>query len=170
MIDLAMVNWEKVRHPSPLFNVFSDPEPGEIGEIVKRLKDDYLYAPDELRDENVLLQLVGSYWTGPNIIYEVAEFRGILGFLDILPEHKANVTLKLWGKETWGRNFVREAKALLALIMDEFGLTRLATETPDPRVAVMARLAGFEIEGTRIKDFKWNGDYYDTTIMGLVRE
>jgi RimJ/RimL family protein N-acetyltransferase len=80
------------------------------------------------------------------------------------------VTLKLWGRERWGRDFVREARSLLALVMGEFRLVRLDTLTADPRVVTMARLSGFSVEGVRPKDFKWNGEYHDTTIMGLVRE
>jgi len=171
MIDYATVNWERLAHPSPLFRLLAEPTVPQLDAIVTRLNGDYLYAPDELRDENTLLALVVGYWRhGANIIYEVGEFQGILGFLDIVAEHKASVTLKLWGREAWGRNFMREARALLALVMDEFRLTRLATETPDPRVVTMARMAGFAVEGVRPKDFKWDGKYFDTTVMGLVRE
>ena len=164
------VNWERLAHPTPMFKVYADPEPEEIRSIVRRLKNDYLYAPDEIRDEGTLLRLVCSYWGGSNLIYEVGEFQGILGFLDIVPGHKANVTLKLWGSERWGRDFVRETRTLVRLVMDEFRLVRLSTETPDPRVVQMAIMAGCAEEGVRPRDFKWNGDYYDTTILGLVRQ
>ena len=169
MIDLGALNWERIARPSAMFRVFAVPTVEQIDAIVTRLCNDYLYAPDELRDENALLALVRGYWGGANIIYEVGEFQGILGFMDILPEHKASVTLKLWDAERWGRDFVRESRALLSLIMDEFRLVRLSTETPDPRVFKMALLAGFVAEGNREKDFRWNGDYYGTTMMGIVR-
>lgn len=66
---------------------------------------------------------------------------------------------------------MREARALCALVMDEFRLTRLSTETADKeRIVPVAKMAGFTIEGCRPKDFKWNGEYYDTWLMGLVRE
>jgi RimJ/RimL family protein N-acetyltransferase len=113
---------------------------------------------------------VRSYWGGANIIYEVGDFKGIIGIMDILPEHKADVTLKLWGREVFGAHFLRDAKALLKTVMDSFGLTRLSTQTPDERIVKLARLAGFSVEGVRPKDFKWNGEYFDLTIMGLVRE
>ena len=170
MLDYAAVNWERLARPSPLFRAFVEPTVTQMGTIVTKLGSDYLYAPDELRDEPTLRALVWHYWaSGANIIYEVGEFQGILGFMDIVPGHKASVTLKLWGRETWGRNFVRESRALLGLVMDEFRLVRLETSTPDEKVVRMATLAGFAVEGVRPKDFKWNGDYYDTTVMGLVR-
>ena len=170
MIDLEAIDWARLAAPSPMFRVFREPTAEQLSSIVTRLLGDYLYAPDELRDAVTMTRLVNSYWGGSNIIYEVGEFQGILGILDIVPEHKASVTLKLWGKERWGRDFVREARGLLSLVMGEFGLVRLATETPDSRVVSMAKLAGFSEEGKRLKDFKWNGNYYDTTVMGLVRE
>lgn len=170
MLDLGGVNWGLLQYPARLIKHFSDPSGPEIDAIVSRLRNDYLYAPDELRDEAVLRSLVSAYWGGPNIIYEVGQFQGILGFMDIIPEHKASVTLKLWDADRWGRDFIRDARAVCAAVMDEFKLTRLATETPDPRVVKIARLGGFTIEGVRPKDFRWNGDYYDTTVMGLVRQ
>ena len=171
MIDLEAIDWARLAAPSPMFRVFREPTAEQLSSIVTRLLGDYLYAPDELRDAVTMTRLVNSYWGGSNIIYEVGEFQGILGILDIVPEHKASVTLKLWGREAFGRNFVREARSLLALVMDSFGLVRLATETPDePRVVPLAKLAGFIEEGKRFKDFRWNGKYYDTTVMGLVRE
>ena len=55
--------------------------------------------------------------------------------------------------------------------MDEFGLVRLATETPDePGWLPWRNSRASSEEGKRLKDFKWNGNYYDTTVMGLVRE
>lgn len=168
-MDFSAVNWERLAHPTPMFKVFADPSGEEILSIIGRLKNDYLYAPDELRDDDTLKGLIAYYWGGPNLIYEVGAFQGILGFLDIIPGHKASVTLKLWGKERWGRDFVRETRALLALVMDEFKLVRLESQTPDHRIVSMAKMAGFAEEGTRPKDFKWNGDYYDTTILGMVR-
>jgi len=169
-MDFSAVDWARLAHPTPMFKVFADPSGEEILSIIHRLKHEYLYAPDELRSDDVLRGLVAYYWGGPNLIYEVGEFQGILGFMDILPGHKASVTLKLWGKERWGRDFVREARTLLAMVMDEFKLVRLDTQTPDHRVVSMAKLSGFLEEGTRPKDFRWDGKYYDTTIMGLVRE
>lgn len=170
MLDLDGVNWGLLQYPARLIKHFSDPTELEIDAIVSRLRNDFLYAPDELRDEAVLRSLVGAYWGGPNIIYEVGRFQGILGFMDIIPEHKASVTLKLWDADRWGRDFIRDARAVCKAVMDEFKLTRLSTETADKRVVKIARLGGFVVEGVRPKDFKWNGDYYDTTVMGLVRQ
>ena len=171
MLDLAALDWGRLRQPSPLFRAFTSPTEEQVASIVGRLRENYLYAPDEIRDEATLRALVGAYWGGANIVYEIGEFRGLMGFMDIIPEHKASVTLKLWDKGAWGRNFVREARALCALVMDEFRLTRLSTETADKeRIVPVAKMAGFTIEGCRPKDFKWNGEHYDTWLMGLVRE
>jgi RimJ/RimL family protein N-acetyltransferase len=169
MLDLDGINWARLKSPAGLFKHFADPTSDEIDAIVSRLKNDYLYAPDELRDEAVLHGLVSAYWGGANIIYEVGQFQGIMGFMDIVPEHKASVTLKLWDADRWGRDFIRDARAVCAAVMDEFKLVRLEAQTADPRIEKMARICGFRTEGLKRLSFKWSGDLYDEYILGFTK-
>jgi RimJ/RimL family protein N-acetyltransferase len=170
LIDYEKVDWTLLRNPSPLFKVFTEPTLAEVDTIVHKLMTEYLYAPDELRSEGAIREMVRHYFgSGGNIIYEIGDFKGILGIMDIIPEHKADVTLKLWGREVFGAHFIRDSRTLLRAVMDSFGLVRLSTQSADERIVRLARMAGFEVEGVRPRDFKWDGEYYDLTIMGLVR-
>ncbi len=95
---------------------------------------------------------------------------GVLGFCDIRLGWKARVTIKMWDKSAWGPEAVREAREIIATVMDKYKLFRLNSETADIAVKRMARMVGFCEDGCREKDFVWDGEYYDRWLLGLYRD
>ena len=55
-------------------------------------------------------------------------------------------------------------------IAKTFRLKRMSTSTADERIVKMARLAGFEEEGTQSYTFKWKGKLYPTFLLGKTVE
>jgi RimJ/RimL family protein N-acetyltransferase len=148
------------------------PDAEKLAFFMRKLMDTPLYISDDERTPEAIGNIVAYYLSDRrrNILYEVGDFGGILGFVNIIPGHKASVIFKLWDGKLWTPGFVREAREFLAENMAELYLRRLETTTADPRVVKMARLAGFEIEGIKTFDFVWDGDFYDSTILGLIAE
>jgi RimJ/RimL family protein N-acetyltransferase len=154
-----------------LFRLFA-PSEEKIKFIGKKLMDEYLYLSDEFRNYDSIYQILFYYINAQNknVIYEIGDFDGFLGFINIIPGWKATLTFKLWTKALWGADFARQAKNFIGEIMDELYLTRLETSSPDPRIVKMARMVGFKNEGTRRLNFSWQGKLFDDTILAIVKE
>ena len=102
-----------------------------------------------------------------SIFYEVGKFQALLGLTNIIPRHKCDIMLKIFDKDFWGKDFVRETRSLLRLYMKELELKRISAESPDPRIVKIAKMIGFKYEGSRNKDFMWNTKYYDNFFLGM---
>ena len=178
MFDANKVNWEKIRKPASLFEVIKYDEANPIEfykkvvKLKKMLRDKYLYVSDELRSDEALDDIIRSFFLGQtlNIPYELGDFQGILVFVNIIPEFKANLIFKIWDKKLWGKKFLKEAKKVLDLVMDEFGLQRVATSSPDKRMIKLAEMAGFKLEGEHPKSFRWNRKLYTSYTLGKTKE
>ncbi len=140
--------------------------------FMQKLMDTPLYLSDEDRNLESIYRIVTYYLSDgrKNVLWEVGDFGGILGFVHIIPGHKASVLFKLWEPKLWTAGFVREAREFLAENMKELHLRRLETATADQRVVKMARAAGFEIEGIKTFSFMWDGEALDEYIMALIAE
>jgi uncharacterized protein (DUF2147 family) len=158
---------ELLRHPSPSFKLF-EPTDEKIAVVADKLISTPLFIEDQDRNEKTIAYFIDSFLmrTGFALAYEVPDFGGIVGFMDIRPGWKAEAILKLWDKSKYGAKTVREARDIMKLIMDTFDLKRLNTQTADPVVDKLARLCGFEREGLRIGDYMWGGQIYDRYILG----
>jgi hypothetical protein len=155
----------------PLFRLFA-PSEEKIKFIGKKLMDEYLYVSDEFRNYDDIYRRLLHYANAynQNVIYEIGNFEGILGFTNIIAGWKSHLTFKLWNKSRWGADFARQSKDFIPEIMDELYLTRLETSSPDPRIVKMARMVGFKNEGTRRLNFSWQGKLFDDTILAIVKE
>jgi hypothetical protein len=153
----------------PLFRLF-EPTEGKIVYFAKKLLDEYLYLDDQWRNYTAIYQIITGMLmdTRRNVIYEIGQFDGLLGFTGILSGWKATLTFKLWNKERWGPDFVRQASRFIREVMDELQLIRLETSSPDPRIVKMAKMIHFEVEGVQKYNFLWDGKFFDNYMMVLL--
>jgi RimJ/RimL family protein N-acetyltransferase len=127
---------------------------------------------DELRDYDTLWQMVFHMFCGNkiNLIFQIGDFQGLVGFMNIIPQWKCSVMLKLWDKEIWKKSHVRDGAKLTDRIFNKFELIRMEGNSPDPRIVKIAQMFGFKEEGIRYKDFKWDGEVFDVTMLSKIRE
>ena len=93
-----------------------------------------------------------------------------MGFTGILPEHKCQVSFKLWNPKIWGADLGRESQDLANLIIDEFKLKRMSSASPDKRMVKFAKIAGFKQEGARKYAFKWHGKFHTLFLLGITKD
>lgn len=155
----------------PLFQLF-EPTEGKIMYFAKKLMTEYLYITDPWRNYWTIHQILNRYVTNPreNVLYEIGDFDGILGFVDIVPGWKAHMTFKLWNKEKWGPDLVGQSRDFIREVMDELHLVRLDSATADPRIVRMSKMVGFQVEGTQKHEFMWDGKLYDQILLAITRE
>jgi len=147
------------------------PVPEKIDLLVEKLNNEYLWLSDEYRNEGRMYQILSHYFAAPDCkVYEWGDFDAVFIVSNIVPGWKADFSFKLVNPGVWSSRFVRECKEFLTGVMSEFKLFRIATSTPDARVMKMARMVGFEPEGTHYRAFGWNGTYYDDTLLCIFKE
>jgi RimJ/RimL family protein N-acetyltransferase len=161
------IDWKSLEKPSPLFRVLQRTE-AKDKLIAHELMNGFLNLDDRFRDyESIYKSMNYYFYYSFSIFYEVGKFQALLGITNIVPQHKADIMLKIFDKDFWGKDFVRETRSLLRLYMKELELKRISAETPDPRICKIAKMVGFKVEGIRNKDFKFNDKYYDLFVMGM---
>jgi len=176
MTEEVQVDWEKLRNPPEPFKVIvPDYSDIEFHKKIIRLKDHlmnkYLVTSDEHRNERYIDILIkGGCFTSGSAMYEIGDFQGLLGFVNIVPTFKCAMILSLFDKKIWGKQLVRASEELIHTLMDEFELKRVYTQTADIKIARMAQMVGFEDEGTRPFDFMWNQRLFPSYLLGLTRE
>lgn len=178
MIDIQALNWKALKNPGEPFRLFKPDEEDpihfyrKIERFKKMLMDKYLYLSDEYRDEHAIEGIIARYFSNMTftVFYEIGAFQGLMGFQDIIPEWKCELTLKLWDKKAWNSKFLRSAKQLVDLYMNEFQLKRMSTSSPDPVIVKMAKKAEFEDEGEIPFGFKWKGQFFTNYLLGKYRE
>lgn len=164
------VNWDKLRQPTDYFRIATMNDDQAV-ELCQHLKEDFLYVDDAFRnDEAIRSMLWGHFASGNCLIYEIKDGRGYVGFTDIQPGYKANAMMKFWGTDIWGPSFIKQLRTLVSMVMEEFELRRISTESPDRRIVQLAKMVGFKVEGTRKNDFRWDGMLFDNTLMGYTKE
>jgi len=130
-----------------------------------------LYLPDEYRDRKSAVQLIVSYLYGSNsLLFEIGDYGGIMGFINVLPHYKSGFIIKLWHKALWGATLVREIRDFITDIMNFHDLQRLEFQTPDVRGAEAATLFGFREECRSKYAFKWNDKFYHNILMRKLLE
>jgi len=155
----------------PLFKPFF-PTEGKLMYVAKKLMEEYLYLDDPNRDYVNIHRILNYYVNNPqnNLMLEIGDFDGLMGFAGIVLHYKAAFLFKLWGKKRWGPDLVRQSKGLIMDIFNDFDLVRLETQTADPRIIKMGSMVGFKVEGVKVKDFLFDGKWFDNTQMAIVRE
>ena len=155
----------------PLFRLFV-PTQGKIMYVAKKLMNEYLYTDDLNRNLPAIEAALSHYINNPrlNVLYEIGDFEGLLGFVNIVPGFRASLLFKLWEPERWGPDLVRQSKDFIKEVMDELHLIRLGTHTADPRIVRMGKMVGFEVEGMKRLNFLFDGYPYDEFFMSIVRK
>jgi hypothetical protein len=188
MIDIKTLNWDSLRHPSANLRVLQ-PTPEKLSDLSVRLLNVPFFLPDEHRNSQWVDLLVAAMFAGPqfNWIYEVGEWKGIVAFLDIWPEYKADVSFLLWdnafvpgakttrvglrGNLCWGADFVRELKDVEDLVMSEFKLKRLGLASPEEHtVKIATKFFGFKVEGRQKHGFRQGGRTFTQNLMRRIKE
>lgn len=165
--DFKKIDWKSLEKPSPLFGVLQ--RTGKKDKIIAHeLMNGFLNLDDHFRTyESIYKSMNYYFYYSFSIFYEVGKFQALLGITNIIPQHKADIMLKIFDKNFWGNDFVRETRSLLKRYMKELELKRISAESPDPRIVRIAKMIGFKVEGVRNKDFKFNDKYYDNFLLGM---
>ena len=140
-------------------------------EISKKLMEEPLYLSDEFRDWKLIHEVLFKNFSNKNnIFYEIGEWGGLVGFVNIIPKFKCDIVFKLWNPELWGFKFKTQIKELIKTIMEKYDLKRVSTESSDERMSRLAKIIGFKIEGRFKCGFAWEGELYTLYKMRLLRE
>ena len=153
-----------------LFTKFK-PTDVKIKELANRLMNDHLYLSDEFRDWTFIHKaLFNNFGNENNIFYEIGEWGGLVGFMNIVPEFKCEIAFKLWNPKLWGFRFKTQFKQLIKAIMEKYDLKRMAGESPDEKMVRLAKICGFKIEGRFKNAFVWEKKMYTLHKMRILRE
>jgi len=149
-----------------------DPFYLKVSKLQRLLMKRPLWLSDEYRTAKGIDAIIYSYFSGFtfNVFYEAGDFQALIGFMNIQPEFKCEMTLKLIDADLWGADFVRVSKELVELFIEQFRLKRISIETADERIVRMAKMAGFEDEGKRPNDLMWEKKYYTKYLLGKYAE
>ena len=177
---IEQVDWEKLKNPDPMFKLFTPEDPDsptdpfykKVSKLQTLLMKRPLWLSDEYRTPQAIDAIIASYFSGFtfNVFYEAGDYQALIGFMNIQPEFKCEITLKLIDQNIWGADFVRASKNLVDLFIDQFRLKRVSIETADRRISKMAQMAGFVDEGERPNDLKWDGKFYTKYLLGKYGE
>jgi RimJ/RimL family protein N-acetyltransferase len=173
-MKMKEVNWERLKNPGGIFKLFcQDPNDPIVFhkkwvEFKKMLKTRHLYLDDEYRKDDTLDNAMLMFYNGA--FYEIGDFQGMVGFTNIFQGNKCGLVFKIWDKKLFGHNLVKECKRLMDIYFDEFELKRMSTSSPDPKMVKLAKMAGFEYEGTEKCAFKWNDKYFDNITLGKINK
>jgi len=148
-----------------------NPTEDKIKALSKKLMEEPLYLSDEYRDyEFIYKMLFNGFSNKNNIFYEIGEFGGLIGFVNITPEFKCDIVFKLWDSKLWGFRFKTQVKQLIKTIMEKYDLKRIATDSADERMTRMAKICGFRVEGRFKYGFSWDKKTYTLHKMRILRE
>jgi len=143
----------------------------KIKELADRLMNDYLYLSDEFRDWTFIHKMLfNNFGNENNIFYEIGEWDGLIGFVNVLEGWKCDVVFKLWNPKLWGFRFKTQVKQLIKAIMEKHDLKRIATESADERMTRMAKICGFKTEGRFKNAFVWEDKMYTIHKMRILKE
>ena len=171
MIDLAKIDIARLNAPTKDIKRFV-PTNEKVLVLAKHLLEDKWYLQDADRRYELIHALIQAYLHGPmlSIMYEIGNFQGIAGFVNIIPEHKAECILKLWDGKAFGPDLCRQMKDTTNIVMKEFRLWRLDADTPDDKIVRLAKMLGFDKEGSRKYGFMWGSKPYTNYILGKKRK
>lgn len=99
---------------------------------------------------------------------------GIADYRDVdAVTHKAVIGLTIGDKEYWGKGFGTDAvQTLVKYLFLNLNMRKIQLDTwsGNKRAIRSYEKCGFQVEGVLREDVYVNGEYYDTVIMGLLRE
>ena len=167
-------DWKLLEHPQEYFYLFRAKEE-KVKFIAKELMEKKLNLSDEFRTYPSIYNMLGYYLNGYSysFFYEIRKedtMQALLGFTNVLPDFKAEVMFKWFDDDLWGRDFIRQTRKVIKLVMDEFKLKRVSSSSPDEKIVKMAHLCGFKNDGTKEKDFRWDGEFYKNFQFSIVED
>jgi hypothetical protein len=112
---------------------------------------------------------VASLFNGTQYV-RLGDF-GIAALQNLLPGADANVHIVIWD-DSHPAEVVGTLRKALAFGFKEFGLVRMTTVIGEnnPITIRLAELLGFKQEGKLRKGTLFNGKWYDSVLLGLLRE
>lgn len=117
-----------------------------------------------MHEENGMLVANGVFWV-------IDDFIGVFYMTNISPETDAEVHFTFFDRRYRGR--VELTKSMLRYGFNEFNFRRLTCEIPYYATEAphnFAKLLGFKFEGRKRKAIKFNGDWFDVAIYGILKE
>jgi len=138
--------------------------------LVRKYQNEPMYMSDEQKDtQNVWKYLSKLCGNTNNYMFEIGEFDGVLSFMNVVPEYRADFDMKFWNKHLWKVSFVRESRQFIDDFITVHGLKRLVTQTPDETMARVLRLMGFVNEGKFKYGFKHGENLKTLYQLRIVR-
>ena len=151
----------------------------KLGQLIKMHMKNELWTPDDWRTIakcHLRMSILFPPRTIPvevrpiNIIYEIGNWAGMLGVVQIVPGYQAACYFKFWDEKQFGHKIYREIKEVLEIVMDELKLIRLYTDTACPKMLAWGKRVGFKVEGRQKYGFMWNGKPRTLYLLRLLRE
>ena len=140
--------------------------------LATKMMESPFYLSDEWRNYESIWKLLFEYFNKPSghVFYEIGDFGGILGFVNIMTNWKADVTFKLWNKDLWKPSLAKELKKTRNMVMKLFKLKRLSLDSGDERMIKFAKIFGFKVEGRQASNYMWDGKLGTRYIMRYIRK
>lgn len=104
------------------------------------------------------------------LVWEVDDV-GLLGLSDIIPKHDATLHFSFWDRRTKGREVL--LREFVKYVFRVFEFNRLSAEVPlyaAPWLPMIYEAAGFVAEGRKRKDAFYEGQWFDTRMLSVLRE
>lgn len=143
--------WEKSRKYPVLFNE-------EVSNDFKKFVE-------------MFLRQVGDQFTMDGLFWVIDDFVGVYYLNHIVPEVDAQVHYSFFDGVQNGREEL--TKEMITYVFNRYEFHRLSVNIPcfanDPTFNFVERL-GFKFEGKKRKAAKFNGDWFDVKMYGLLRE
>jgi hypothetical protein len=163
------MNIELLQRPNKSCTLFQ-PTPSKVEYFAYKLLNEYLYVSDEFRTPEKITNLTKILIYKPgNIWYELPNFGGMAGFIDIIPGYRCFCILKLWNQDIWGATLARDLKQLVEIIMNEFKLVRVSAHSADKKMEKLAHLCGFKTECAQKYGFQWDGKLYPLRLLAITK-
>lgn len=148
-----------------------EPVENKVRFLASKLLTEPLYLSDEFREPQMIHKWISQILVNSevNVLYELPDFGGVLGFLNIIPEHKADVFFRMWNKNIYTKNFSRDLKDTLRQTIEDYDLKRLSLAIPEEEKWLkFAKLYGFKREGSEKYSFRWNSKFYSLCRLRLL--
>jgi RimJ/RimL family protein N-acetyltransferase len=147
---------------------FNDPE------VTRTLR---LYQPMSLTREKEFLAQINRSETElalAIVVCETDQLIGATGFRDISMRHRhASFGISIGEKALWGKGYGTEATRLLVRhAFQKLNLNRVQLEVYEFNKSAIRcyEKAGFQIEGRLRQTYFTDGRYWDTLVMGILRD
>lgn len=139
----------------------------EVEELWSKVKDVEEAFDDRVRNRPDIF--VGSFFAGTH--YMRLDRYGVASASNVLVGGDANVHFTIWD-QSCPFDAIRACKEALVEAFNRFELVRATTIIPEHNVRAIraCKLLGFDEEGKLRKANLFHGQWYDSIILGILRE